>query len=406
MTGFTVDSLNLPAGGDRITPTVPAKSAVFLTHSSFSSPFRVGSHQLTKVLDGCGWRVLHVPTPVTPAHFPLGLFKPEYRSRIAQAGGRLQPLFERSGEYIPLAWLPWQMARLAGRHGPALYAGSQFTAARHIQRAGFARPDLLFVDEPRMIAMARWFKPRRSFYRATDLYHEMKGDSSVLVAERRALMETDAFIATSSPVYEHLRKMAPDKPGLLLENGVELDHFVRPVPLPADLQRIPAPRATYVGAIDDRFDFAATISLARQRPGVSLVLIGPCKTGGAESALPSNVHLLGSRPYETIPAYMQHSTVGLLPLTAHRANRGRSPMKIYEYGAAGLPVLASQTDELARRNLSFVTLYETAEQMPKALDATLALRPVLSARAIQAAQAMSWNSRLDEIMRFSARLPA
>jgi len=378
-----------------------AGTAVFLTHSSFTSAFRVGSHQLAKALDSRGWRVLHIPTPITPAHFPLALLRADYRKRVGVWWRPLTRIFRETQEYQPLALLPWQLVRRTS-DATRWYANAQWRAAHFVQRSGFAQPDLLFIDEPRLTAMARWFRPKRCLYRSTDLYHEMQNDPSVIAAEREALQRCDGFVATSQPVFAHLRALAPTKSGLVVQNGVELDHFTQPGDLPAEFINIPSPRAVYIGAMDTRFDFDAVVHLAKARPFWSFVLIGPPPNN--HQNLPRNLHLLGPRAYEQLPAYLHHSTVGLLPLTDHPANHGRSPMKIYEYAAAGLPVLASKTEELARRALPFVALCQDSREMPATLDALLLDHASRSVAARTSAHAMSWQNRLDEILRFAAGL--
>ncbi len=384
--------------------TPAAGTAVFLTHSSFTSAFRVGSHQLAKAFDSRGWRVLHIPTPITPAHFPLAMLRADYRKRIGVWWRSSTRIFRQTQEYQPLALLPWQLVRRTAS-ATDWYARAQWAGARFVQRSGFTQPDLLFIDEPRLTAMARWFRPKRCLYRSTDLYHEMHNDPSLIAAEREALRHCDGFVATSQPVFDHLRALAPLKPGLVVQNGVELDHFTQPGELPPEFRAIPAPRAVYIGAMDTRFDFEAVVHLAKARPFWSFVLIGPppdIETG----TLPRNLHLLGPRTYEELPAYLHHSTVGLLPLTPQPANHGRSPMKIYEYGAAGLPVLASRTDELARRSLPFVTLCQRPNDMPAALDALLRDHAAFAHAARTSSRSMSWQTRLDEILRFAAGLSA
>jgi glycosyltransferase involved in cell wall biosynthesis len=89
----------------------------------------------------------------------------------------------------------------------------------------------------------------------------------------------------------------------------------------------------------------------------------------------ANVHLFGIRPYADLPTYLQHASAGLLPLNAHPANAGRSPMKFYEYAAAGLPIVASLTPELARRREPFVRFFDPQDPA-KALDEVLAQLPI------------------------------
>jgi glycosyltransferase involved in cell wall biosynthesis len=101
------------------------------------------------------------------------------------------------------------------------------------------------------------------------------------------------------------------------------------------------------------------VRLAAARPDVEFVIIGS-GTGvpALVAAAMRNVHLLGPRPYALLPAYLQHARAGLLPLNDHPANAGRSPMKLYEYAAAGIPVLASRTEDLARRAPAFVRFFD------------------------------------------------
>jgi len=132
-----------------------------------------------------------------------------------------------------------------------------------------------------------------------------------------------------------------------------------------------AGRVAYAGAIDFRFDAELVVRLAKARPEIEFVIIGS-GTDSHSLAAPDlqNLRWLGTRPYAQLPAYLQHANVGLLPLNDHPANAGRSPMKLYEYAAAGLSVLATRTQELARRAPSFVRFIDPREP-ELALDSLL-----------------------------------
>ena len=200
-------------------------------------------------------------------------------------------------------------------------------------------------------------------YRATDLYAEMTGGQSLSRAEKLLIERANLLVGTSEPVVDRLASFGQDKPTLLLENGVEFQHFAADSTMPVEYNRIPAPRAVYVGALDARFDGQLLRSVAQANSNASFVLIGPVTRASHEllSTL-ANVHFLGHRPYETLPGYLRHATLGLLPMGSHAANAGRSPMKLFEYGAAGLPVVATETAELRRRELPFVRLAKTHQE--------------------------------------------
>jgi glycosyltransferase involved in cell wall biosynthesis len=157
----------------------------------------------------------------------------------------------------------------------------------------------------------------------------------------------------------------------LVENGVEFDHFARPMPPPPEYATLGPRRVVYSGAIDFRFDGDLVLALARARPDVEFVLIGAGDGLSSRAAAGlANVHRLGTRPYDALPAYLQHASIALLPLNNHPANAGRSPMKFYEYAAAGLPILASRARELERRAEPFVRFVD-ADHPERALDDVL-----------------------------------
>lgn len=397
-----------PSGGAAQDRGVVARGrVVFLAHSSFLSPFRVGSHQLARAFARRGWEVLHVPLPVTLAHLVGVGGSREYRQRLSRAWWGPAVIEPGITEIMPFVWLPWPLARRLGSQAGRWYACGPDRLRQRAATLGFSRPDLLLIDEPRMIGIARKFNPRLMLYRATDLYHHLKSDSTLVDAEREALAKSAGFVATSGPVWNHLSQLAPKSRGLLLPNGVEFEHFRQPRPEPSDLQAIPGPRLVYAGAFDARFDWAAVNRIARQRPHLQLILIGPllgAQKPAGQQQLPPNVHLLGPRSYDDLPAYLQHANVGLLPMTAHPANAGRSPMKLYEYGAAGLPVLATATPELIRLRLSFVRLYDSLDNVLTVLDGALASSGELGVRAVLAARAMAWSGRVDELLAFRQRL--
>ena len=177
---------------------------------------------------------------------------------------------------------------------------------------------------------------------------------------------------------------------VLVENGVDVDHFATTQPEPAEYCAIAGPRAVYVGAIDKRFDLAAVVAAARALPRVQFLIIGPQASTPAD--VPANLHLLGSRPYAELPAYLQHADVGLLPFADSIANSGRSPMKYYEYLAAGLRVVASDTPELRRRNTPGVFFYSAGDPLAGAVAAALdAPRNAHAAR--RNAEPYSWQGR-------------
>jgi len=61
-----------------------------------------------------------------------------------------------------------------------------------------------------------------------------------------------------------------------------------------------------------------------------------------ELAARGGVAVLGPRPYERAPAYLQAFDVGVIPFRAHDPFvRGINPNKVYQYLASGIPVVTT-----------------------------------------------------------------
>ena len=57
---------------------------------------------------------------------------------------------------------------------------------------------------------------------------------------------------------------------------------------------------------------------------------------------------MGPRPYADIPAYLQHLDVGIIPFRAQDPHvQGINPNKVYQYLAAGLPVVTTPVLDLS-----------------------------------------------------------
>ena len=141
--------------------------------------------------------------------------------------------------------------------------------------------------------------------------------------EALALSHADEVVVCSSALAESRGKVRRVS---LVPNGVDVEHFRHPQPRPKDLP--PGPTAVYVGSLHDaRLDVELVGELADALPQLNVVLVGPDTLGDESHRLLGrrpNVHLLGARPYENVPAYLQHADVLDRPapdLAVHRVPR-------------------------------------------------------------------------------------
>ncbi len=287
-----------------------------------------------------GWRVFFAQPPAAGAddpwtprregnvtYFTVPFLKPGttsalYNRAAATAPGRL--LLEAAGE----VWLARMLARLGVAPDPVVLV-SNIYAPGALSRLRKSMVFYDFNDDPFQFAgVPGW---ARGYW-------------------RRTLDQVDALFVVSE-YYRRRISGETSKPLTLLGNGVEGAHFETPRPVPTDLAALPRPLIGYVGLLSHFLDFDALEAIRRARRGGTLVLIGPGSPATdarvRELASREGVAVLGPRPYADVPAYMQALDVGLIPFRADDPFvQGINPNKVYQYLAAGLPVVTTPVLDL------------------------------------------------------------
>ena len=219
--------------------------------------------------------------------------------------------------------------------------------------------------------------------------------------ERSLLHRADLVFVVSEPLY---RSKSPYNPHtFLVPNGVDFEAFSSAVgkPEPSDVADIPHPRVGYVGVLNDKIDLALLQSVAEGRPQWQLVVVGPVMVRRGQekvdalAALP-NVHMLGHRSAHSVPSYMLALDVGLMPYRLNLWTANISPLKLYEYLAAGLPIVSTPIPAVA----PFAGVIHVAEPDEFVAEIEVALSdmaPEQVERRRRVAGQHTWDSRVEEI---------
>jgi glycosyltransferase involved in cell wall biosynthesis len=110
------------------------------------------------------------------------------------------------------------------------------------------------------------------------------------------------------------------------------------------LARFPRPRVVMVGRLDEWVDFDAVARVGERLPRASVLVVGPGTP--ARRSYPANVHFTGPVAHAELPALLGACDVGLVPFVKSAHTHAVSPLKLFEYLAAGLPVVATRLDEI------------------------------------------------------------
>jgi glycosyltransferase involved in cell wall biosynthesis len=246
-----------------------------------------------------------------------------------------------------------------------------------------------------------------SFYDCMDhftLLPDKRANPLVLAAmERKLVKKADLIFVTSKALQD--RKETNRGEWVLVRNGVDLNHFdphvSRFVEPDGELAGITKPIIGYIGCIDSWFDGDAIAFLAASRPDLSLVLVGPVQDRATARKLRGyrNVHLLGPKPYRDLPRYLDAFAVCLIPFQVNELTRAVNPVKLYEYLAAGKPVVAAPLDEI-RRYRDLVSIYATKEELVEEVDRALREQdPEIARLRVQVAGENTWGRRVEEMGR-------
>ena len=369
--------------------------AVFFEALPYESAYRVGSHQYADRFSRAGWDVFWLSHPISLLH----ILHPSKRDMDTRMRGWREGPF-RTGEvtyYSPFTLLP-SSDRPILRSRFVAYHSAKWTVPsvkRVLHRAGFDAPDLVWLSNPVFQPIAKETPALCHAIRVADATTSFQGVPAVRQElEEEAVASADVVFAVSEKVRA---RFAKEREYVIpLPNGAEFTHFAQLRDEPADLRDIPHPRVIYVGAIDYWFDVELVARVAEARPELNFVLIGPKHVDTSALEALSNVHLLGPRPYDQVPAYLQHADVAIIPFARDDMVDAIHPIKAYEYLAAGLPVVATRWPEL--ESMAAPLLLADREEFAELLDDALADCGPSRETRLRYARENSWDARFDTVI--------
>ncbi|HEY1952453.1 MAG TPA: glycosyltransferase [Gemmatimonadaceae bacterium] len=180
--------------------------------------------------------------------------------------------------------------------------------------------------------------------------------------------------------------------------GVDVAHFgkarLEETVIPADITDLPKPIFGYFGVIDERIDYELIATLAANNPAASVVMLGPVvKVDPANLPKAHNIHWLGRREYDALPAYVKGFDVCLMPFALNEATEFINPTKTLEYMAARKPIVSTAVADVVRNFTPIVRVAKSPSEFIS-LAARAAKNPdlVLLAEGLRKAQGASWES--------------
>lgn len=255
------------------------------------------------------------------------------------------------------------------------------------------RPRILWLTVPSHIHLISHYSADLVVYDAVDEPKEEFASWAPYYSD--IIKNANLIFASAQSIYAHLSSLHPNVHQV--PNGVDFAHFsakrsARPAALPHG-----KPILGYSGAIAPWLDWELLKFISKENQDLYFVFIGTLFQMNHFPLKSPNVKYLGLKHYSQLPAYLQQFAMGLIPFKLTEMTKGCNPIKLYEYYAAGLPVLGTPLPELLQ--IPKINLESDPLRFSQRLHQIIEQKDSKTAERLAFAQANDWTVRASQIIR-------
>lgn len=278
-----------------------------------------------------------------------------------------------------------------------------------------SKVDLFFVREP----MIAWWLGRRGLPTVLEIHEMPKGRERIFI--RWASQQTSVKLVLA--VTEHLRSdlerelHVPSDKLLTLHDGVELDTFSCSITKKEARQRLglplDKPLVVYTGDLSGEKGVDTLVRAAPMLNGIGIVIVGgaPLDKERLQRVLQeingNNVTLTGFKSHSDALLFQKAADVLALPHSMKfvHSRYYTSPLKLFEYMAAGVPIVASDLPshrEVIRHGENgWLVKPDNPGALAQGIHSLLennAVAQRLAKQATRDVQSYTWEQRASEIL--------
>jgi glycosyltransferase involved in cell wall biosynthesis len=287
--------------------------------------------------------------------------------------------------------------------------------ARHLMRGAGAdarRQRIAYLWHPRFWPYVDQLKANYVVFHIYDAWNVKAWPDTYRRRLERLAERADMVIATAENMARILPGIGPGR-ARIFPHGVDFEAIRAgaDAPCPADLALIPRPRIGYVGRVNLKLDFPLIIQAAAMRQDWHWVFIGETGIGANHSfeGRPAvkadweqlkrtrNVHLLGVKHRDEVPAYLHNFDVLSLPFNSSCVG---FPTKLFEYFASGKPIVSWNCENI-RPVSNLIDIADGPQEWVDAISRAISgTAKATASQRIDYARSEDWSSRTDTLERW------
>lgn len=238
----------------------------------------------------------------------------------------------------------------------------------------------------------------------------MGSKGTIIKDEALTASKVDFVVSTSKFLQQYLR--AYNSQSHYVPNAAEYDLFSRALdqnlPIPEDMRKISKPILGFSGTLEAKSDLNLLRRIALETPTWNLAFIGLTENVPDLYKLRglNNVHFLGLKPLNELPNYLRQFDVCLVPFRKTDELNSISPLKIFEYIAAGRPVVATNYPEIHELS-NVVYLSDSPDDFIKNIKRALSEKnDKLGVKQKEFALKNTWENRARDLIKLIDRCTA
>lgn len=263
---------------------------------------------------------------------------------------------------------------------------------------------LFWYYTPMALNYSRDFNPKVVIYDCMDELSKFIGaPKGLLKNEKKLFASADVVFTGGRSLYEHKKKKHRNI--FCFPSSIDVQHFEKAKSItnePSDQRHILSPKIGFFGVIDERLNISLLDEISKAKPEWNWIIIGPVvKIDPAVLPRRENIHYLGPKKYDELPAYLSGWDASMILFAKNDATKFISPTKTPEYLAAGKAVVSTSIKDVVYpyNKLELVYIADDPEEFVNSVEKALKQKddPARQKKAEAFLATNSWNKTWDKM---------